>query len=248
MIKRDGIQDYQDADDLRSETIVPQNFDKVYVAGVGLFDWDPMSSLADNGLTVIAQSSQPAGRWVIVSGGTPAILDIKQGLQNADHGGWVLLNGRAIASLTSTQQAVANTVFTGNLPDATGAYLAQGGTLGAVSGSNTKTIAQANIPNYALPTATTSSNSHSHTGTTSTDSHNHTYNHAISYVRSGTSGGSIPNDNANTTTTTDSHNHTFTTSTNAHTHTVSVNSGGSGTAFDITPKTLSVNTFVYLGL
>jgi hypothetical protein len=32
-----------------------------------------------------------------------------------------------------------------------------------------------------------------------------------------------------------------------HTHTVTVSSGGSGTALDITPKSLSVNTFIYLG-
>lgn len=38
------------------------------------------------------------------------------------------------------------------------------------------------------------------------------------------------------------------TSTNgAHSHIVTVSSGGSGTALDITPLSLSVNTFIYLG-
>lgn len=38
-----------------------------------------------------------------------------------------------------------------------------------------------------------------------------------------------------------------TTTTGTHTHTVTVSSGGSGIALDITPKSLSVNTFIYLG-
>jgi len=45
-------------------------------------------------------------------------------------------------------------------------------------------------------------------------------------------------------------NHAHTVSTNVagnHAHTVTVNSGGSGLAVDITPKSLSVNTFLFLG-
>lgn len=178
-------------------------------------------------------------------------LDIKTGLQTADHNGWILLDGRAISTLTPTQQAVANGVFTGNLPDATNAYLAQGGTLGAITGANTKTITQANLPNYTLPTATTSSDSHNHTGTTSTDTHSHTYRHHTESVKKGstsTAPQAAKHLFKNFTTSTDSHNHTFTTSTDTHNHTVSVNSGGSNTPLDITPRTLSVNTFIYLGL
>jgi hypothetical protein len=33
-----------------------------------------------------------------------------------------------------------------------------------------------------------------------------------------------------------------------HAHTVTVSSGGSGTAINITPQSLSVNMFIYLGL
>ena len=43
-----------------------------------------------------------------------------------------------------------------------------------------------------------------------------------------------------------SHTHTFTGSAlAAHSHTVPL--GGSGTALDVTPKSLSVNMFIYLG-
>ena len=45
------------------------------------------------------------------------------------------------------------------------------------------------------------------------------------------------------------HSHTITTNANGdHTHSVSVSSGGSATPIDISPKSLVVNMFVYLGL
>lgn len=54
--------------------------------------------------------------------------DIKAGVQATDHEGWVLLDGRTISSLTTTQQAAANSLnLLTNLPDASNSYLVQNG-------------------------------------------------------------------------------------------------------------------------
>ncbi len=55
--------------------------------------------------------------------------DIKMGVQPADHDGWILLDGRAVSSLTANQQLRAQSLgFTANLPDATNKMLLGAGT------------------------------------------------------------------------------------------------------------------------
>lgn len=171
-----------------------------------------------------------------ISGNAPMTVinygDIKTGIQTGDHNGWIKLNGRAKSTLTATQQAQATTLGIGaNLPDASNAFLVQNGTtLGSVSGNNTKTITQANLPNINFPTATTTSNGdHSHTFTRPQGDQNYSNGSGNTWW-----GGSWGSTN-------------WTSTNGAHTHTVTVSSGGSGTALDITPKSLSVNTFIYLG-
>ena len=236
--------------------------------------------------------------------------DVKSGFQTADHSGWIKLDGRAISTLSASQQAIASSLgFTSNLPDATTAYLVQdNGTIGGVTGSNTRTIAQANLPNVSFTGTAASAGDHSHTTDplafnsaaagdhshwvdppitwTSTDgwhSHgsnatganiglavkdcfgtpsgidfscneinnfvtqaldiygagNHNHSLDIAGFNSGTNGNHTHSiDVPSTTSTTNG----------AHTHTVSVSSGGSGTALNIAPKSLTVNMFVYLGL
>jgi len=171
-----------------------------------------------------------------VSGNLPinqyTIGDVKTGMQSADHNGWIKLDGRAKSSLSSTQQTQATLLGIGtNLPNATNAFLVQNGTtLGSLSGSNSKIIAQTNLPNINFPTATTSTNG----------DHSHYFNRPNgdqSYSNgSGNTwwGGSWGSTN-------------WTSTAGAHTHTVTVSSGGSGTALDITPQSLSVTTFIYLG-
>jgi microcystin-dependent protein len=155
-----------------------------------------------------------------------------------------------------------------NLPNATNAYLVQNGTaLGSVSGSNTVTLTQANLPNYNLPAATTSSaGSHTHTvdpasaNTNTTGSHTHTgtvgghnWNGGGTYA-GGFAAGPFAFYNPTLTINSDgNHAHsvdipsTTSSSDGAHTHSVTVSSGGSGTAVNIAPRSLSVNTFIYLG-
>ena len=112
-----------------------------------------------------------------------------------------------------------------------------GSAVGSVAGSNTKTIVQANLPLYNLPSATTSSSG----------DHTHTFQDVIHSENRGqnnrTIGTGAASDNDN-----DPYFRSATTdASGTHTHTITVSSGGSGTALDITPKSLSINTFIYLG-
>lgn len=174
--------------------------------------------------------------WATIaqSGGTTNYGDVKTGFQTADHNGWIKLDGRLISSLTTTQQTQASVLgFTTNLPDATDAYLVQKGTTpGIIAGSNAKTIDQANLPNITL------------SGYTAYDTHSHTIPFATftpitlkwTTAWGGGAGYTISGD---TSTSSDNHRHSFVTS--------SINGGVTQTQLDVTPKSLSVNTFVYLG-
>jgi hypothetical protein len=200
---------------------------------------------ASNGAFVVTtdNNGRTGVTWKKISGNAPVTVinfgDVKTGFQSGDHSGWVRLNGRAKSTLSTTQQAQATALGIGtNLPDATNAYLVQNGrALGDVFGDNTKTIAKENLPLYDLPTATTNS----------TGNHTHTFQDVIHSENRGqnnrTIGTGATSDNDN-----DPYFRDATTNTaGSHNHTVTVSSGGSGTAFNITPRSLSVNTFIYLG-
>lgn len=158
--------------------------------------------------------------------------DTKQGFQASDHNGWLKLDDRLVSSLTPSQQARAITLgFTSNIPNATGNVLMQNGsTLGSVCGTNNKTISRQNLPNVNITTSTNGE-------------HNHTYNDkgqvGIGYVAARSSANvaaEYNNESPRTTTSNGNHSHTF-----------SLNGGVTQTTFDLTPKSLSVNTFLYLG-
>ncbi len=184
-----------------------------------------------------ATGSYPWFEIQVMSGFAPEVNptiigDVKTGFQTGDHSGWIKLNGRLKSSLSANQQAQATSLGIGtNLPDATNSFLVQNGTsIGSVSSSNTKTITQANLPNINFPTATTSTNGN----------HNHTFYHPqgdqnYSNGSGNTWWGGSWNWGAGTAYAGD------------HNHTVTVSSGGSGTALNITPQSLSINTFIYLG-
>ncbi len=119
---------------------------KAFASGGANF---PFSATTDgNGRTGVS--------WKKISGNVPMSVinygDVKTGFQSADHNGWVKLNGRAKSALSATQQVQATALGIGtNLPDASNAFLVQNGSaVGTVAGSNTKTIAQANLPNVTL--------------------------------------------------------------------------------------------------
>ncbi len=176
--------------------------------------------------------------------------DVKSGIQTADHEGWVLLDGRAINTLSATQQAIISSLgLSGNLPDANNAYLAQNGNpMATVSGANTATLNQANLPNVSFSGtsasagghnhggATGDAGGHNHTGTTSTEgNHTHTgttnnagahsHNLVIRYWRSnGAADTGGPGRNTDFDVFTDN-SHTTNTS-GDHAHTLNVNNNG----------------------
>lgn len=214
------------------------------------------------------------GVWINTSA-VSVLGDVKSGFQATDHSGWIRLDGRAINTLSANQQAVAISLgFTTNLPDATTAYLVQdNGTMGGLTGSNSTTLSQANLPNVNFTGTTNSAGNHSHSGTTDVNgAHSHSINdpghtHTQWTVNDdfNNSGGNPPgftgdsagsrtwaNINASTTgisiNSNGNHSHTISTTTDGiHSHTVSVSSGGSGAPIVITPRSLTVNMFVYLG-
>ena len=173
-------------------------------------------------------------KWVSFmtpSNGGGIIGEIRSMIKASDFNGWVLLDGRSVGSLTLSQQAVALSMgFTSSIPDASNAYLTQnGGSMGATVGSNSLVLTQANLPNINL------------TGTTSSEGlHTHSYSFDDDNTSIANSGGTNTSAIAEETkpTTTDG----------AHSHTVTVSSGGNNVSINKTPKTLSVNMFIYLGL
>ena len=90
--------------------------------------------------------------------------DVKSGFQATDHSGWIKLDGRAVSTLSADQQAVAISLgFTTNLPDASTSYLVQNGFgLGSVSGANTVTLTQGNLPNVNFSGTAASAGNHTH--------------------------------------------------------------------------------------
>lgn len=211
-----------------------------------------------------------------------AFGDVKTGIQTSDHNGWVKLDGRSISSLTTTQQSRVTALgFSSNLPNASNSFLVQNQTaIGSVSGTNTRTISQSNLPNITLTSNFSSTGTPS--GSVSLDQQSFILNDAGNHVHgviANTDDGSVNNESAqgwpfgnthSSVRTSDrthsmktsylltslegshshqiSHNHSASFTGNAlpgHTHTTPL--GGSGQAFDITPRSLSVNVFVYLG-
>lgn len=163
--------------------------------------------------------------------------DVKQGLQTADHAGWVKLDGRLTSTLTATQQSRAQALgMTTNLPDATGKVLKQtSGNLLATGGTNATFISQGNLPNVLLR------------GNTSYDG-NHTHTTTDNVMPNDVNNGRYRNNVVNTSTAFSVNSNVVTSSAGgSHSHTVNVALGGSGTALPVEDAYLGVNQFVYLG-
>ena len=200
--------------------------------------------------------------WVATTSLAATPGDVKSGFQVNDHGGWIILNGRLVNTLTSTQQAQAALLgFTANLPNATGTVpLQNGSALGLVAGNMAKTIAQANLPALTLTSsghdaAAVTTSSHDAAAATTSAALNFSDEVGIGprtgqIAAGGTGQWYVRGDTTNVR----NYNHTHTVDLPAHTHTVdlpnhthTVALGGSGTPLDTTPKSMSVNYFVFLG-
>lgn len=209
--------------------------------------------------------------YKLVAGNLPinqyTVGDVKTGFQSGDHNGWVKLDGRLKSSLSASQQIQANVLGIGtNLPDATNAVLMQSsGTLGTITGSMSTTIAQNQLPN--IEPAITVNN------TVATMQNGGYHDHPIRVVPSSTGGyaagnpaafknGMAPTTEADADITdrignafyvttgiigsAGTHSHTIDTHTHSATAT-SINGGVIQQAIDKTPRSLVVNTFIYLG-
>ena len=183
--------------------------------------------------------------WATIaqSGGTTNYGDVKTGFQTADHNGWIKLDGRAISNLSATQQDQATAFgFTTNLPDATDAHLVQNGsTPGIVAGTNTKTIDRANLPNVTLGGNTSNNGSHTHIINVNDESVIRVSTGDVTAMKEANNNwtAGIADRYADVMASAGNHDHTIATN--------SINGGVTQTQLDITPKSLSVNTFIYLG-
>ncbi|BDB52197.1 hypothetical protein [Flavobacterium ammonificans] len=207
--------------------------------------------------------------WSAMPSSQTSIGDVKTGMQVNDHNGWVRLDGRLKSSLTASQQLQANVLGIGdNLPNATNAVLMQSsGTLGSVTGSMSRTLVQNQLPNIS-PNITIN-------GTIATMQDAGSHEHSIRVVPNATGGyasfgagpfafksGMAPTTEADADTTDRTANSSYVTtgiigsagthshSINTHTHTAtssSINGDVTQQSIDITPRSLSVNTFIYLG-
>ena len=166
--------------------------------------------------------------WKKISGNSPMSVinygDVKTGFQAADHNGWIKLNGRAKSTLSATQQTQATALGIGtNLPNADNAFLVQNAnTPGTVAGSNSITLAQNQLPNVTW------------TGSIIDVAHGAVIAASASGVFTRANGSSWGNAGGGGGT------ETFNLS-------IPLNGGVTQQSVNITPKSLSVNTFIYLG-
>jgi hypothetical protein len=194
----------------------------------------------------------------VIEGAAAKYGDVKTGIQPADHDGWIRLDGRAKSSLTASQQAQATSLGIGaNLPNATDSVLSQNGAaLGSVTGSNTKTIAQNQLPNVTLGGSTSSNSAGTPSGTIgSGGAHTHSYSDAgASSEETALGWGDHPASTSSSGRTTGSagnHSHSFSGSPlGNHSHTIttsSINGGVAQQSLNVQSQTMSVNVFMYLG-
>ena len=152
--------------------------------------------------------------------------DTKLSYVSADHNGWILLNGRAISTLTATQQTAANVFFSGNIDNTNGLFLKSGAN--GTSGSNISsvTLNTSNIPKLIIggsATVNTVAYSTSLTGVQSSSS-----------IQSG--GNSISGTNSLQ-------------SWNVDTTALFVgNPNAQAVSFPVNPQSKNLNHFIYLGL
>ncbi len=158
-----------------------------------------------------------------VAGSGNTYGDVKTGIQAADHGGWVKLDGRAKSTLTAAQQSRATTLGIGaNIPNASNSVLMQNGTtLGSVSGTNAKTIAQNQLPNVTLNGRIAGSDAGVVNITSSVLTMKEANNNWCNNAADRYTGYGIVQ--------------------------VPLNGGVTQQTLDVTPQSLSINTFIYLG-
>ena len=166
------------------------------------------------------------------------IGDVKNGYQTSDHNGWVLLNGRLLTTLTTTQQATATALgFVANLPNiADKSIVGTSATkpLNTIGGAESLTISRDQLPDFSLNTVP-GQGVHTHLVYYPTFATKYAASgpNAVSYFNGYTTFWSDWNGNYD----------------GAHTHTTeSINGGVPQTAINIQNPYIAMNGFIYLGL
>lgn len=188
-------------------------------------------------------------QWIKLEPIATEIGDIKQSILTADHNGWYLLNGRAVATLPV--RAAANATLTGfavNLPNASDCFLkGKSGIepLATVGGNNSKTLVQANLPNTTFGGTALSGGGHTHDF--SDKYHGVTENVNVVTGLLGILGGILlnilSNDVGSPTVSVDA---VTSSVSGSHNHTATVTTGGTSAPLP-TAAHIVTNTFVYLG-
>ncbi|MFV0248813.1 MAG: hypothetical protein ACK5H1_07625 [Tenacibaculum sp.] len=158
--------------------------------------------------------------------------DIKFGVQKDDHLGWYFLNGRSVNSLPANAKANAEALgFTTNLPNATDRMIKTSNlntdTIAQTGGSSTVILTRANLPKVNFTGSTSETGAHTHTIPRKVGNALRAIGIDPFYANGGT---------------------TKTSSNGKHKHTVSLPSGGENKPFNILPRFIVFNTFIYLGL
>lgn len=224
----------------------------LWVNGTVRLENTPISA---NETRLLALKTDSKGENIIVettvsSTGTSALAgDIKQSLRTADHSGWIKMDGRAISTLTATQQEALRSVLGSavtNVPNSEGKVIKQKGAVNTTGGNNTVTLTQTQMPNYTLGTFNTNvAGAHSHTSTLSTITPDNGPNFG-NLQRTGNWNFPKFTEDKFSPDTYGPHNLTTNTSGN-HTHSVTVSSNGGGQAVAVEDAYLSANNFIYLG-
>lgn len=183
--------------------------------------------------------------WINLSA-VATVGDVKHNFSAADHSGWYLLDGRAIASLSATAQANAATLgFAANLPDATDSFLKSTNgveSMGDLGGLDSIEVLRPNLPNIYFYGATTTLGGHQHTVL----DRYHGGTQTVNYNVAGAQTQAAANNNSPNIVTRQT---TYTaTDAGQHSHNVRVQTGGTGDKISIYPKHVVTNVFVYLGL
>jgi hypothetical protein len=105
--------------------------------------------------------------WANTLSASSTFGDTKFNYQTTDHGGWYVLNGRSVSTLSATAQAASISLGWGSfIPDTQGKFpLAASSSIITGTNGGSNTIARANLPNFTL-SGNTGNESASHTHTT----------------------------------------------------------------------------------
>lgn len=235
---------YANASDDLEQQIIPTSTCTTFVSpiDVGGFNYSSEGCLAVSTITqaipgIVANNGQTSANGAM-------LYDVKFSSESADKGGWYLLDGRLVSSITnsSAREAAVMKFGTGagtRLPDTRDKYSVASNAATAPftsSGAATTTITANNLP--ALSGSTTTNGSHSHNLVTK---YHDDFNNSGTYAN--TENFSAPGNDTGL----NDISWTNMISGGGHGHSVTVNSASPNTPISIIPPTISLYQFIYLG-